>query len=153
MLIKKLAEIEKTVTEEEIQENIKARAIKDVLESRFLNQLVGEFKKIESEEKRVSDIVINARTFSDFKGISLLTLTFKCDVMDLPVGAVAVLWGATLWVHEDIPEWEMRVYGEGDTALKADFPSIAKAKAIKPDGTIIVPKDKVTISIEKNYAK
>jgi hypothetical protein len=127
MIIMSLKDVEEKVTEKEIQEQLRKKAIKKIAETKFLAPLSEEFSRIEKNSVRVSDIVMNSKTFYDFRGLSMVSP--ETEKRCLQEGFFSMIWGAYIWLKvERILDWEVKVYGEGDPSLGVDFPDIIKSK-------------------------
>lgn len=128
MQIKKLSDVKKTVSEQEIQSYLKKKAVEDITEAKFLGLLADEFAKIEQKNIQVTDFVMNADTYSDFRQLKMMDLEMKRN--NLERGLFGYLWGARLWVQTSVPDGEVKLYGEGDEALNRDFPLIVETKKV-----------------------
>lgn len=117
------------VTEEEITEHIRVKAIIEIRQEKYLNNISDLFAKVENAEDdhRVAEIVTNALVFSD---IRKLTERFDSNTHyhTLHMGLMGYLFGARVWVSRRAQNKTLRVFAADHQAdseeLHRDFPEI-----------------------------
>lgn len=130
MKIRSRKEIEHGVSDAEITAQTLKRAKDEITNQRFMEQISAGFAQIESRNTRVTDIVINASTFSGIRASSRDVLDMNTQRRLLDTGLIATLWGADLWVTRECAVDEVKIYGEDDPALGVDFPTIYENKQV-----------------------
>lgn len=91
---------------------------KDLPSNVFLNSISEGFSRLEVEDLRVVDIVMDSETFRDLK---------NCRNMKVKGKTIPYLWGALVWV-KNLPEGKVLLYSSEETRFKKDFPEIFKKK-------------------------
>ena len=117
-----------SVTEQEIQAELRHQAIKSVVDKKLVDQLLAGFQEIEKEEHIVSDIVMNANTFENFRAMHEY-IDYEMNAPRLRQGLFGYLFGARLWVNRELAYGEVRFYREGDPNFGRDFPGLHDASA------------------------
>lgn len=130
--VKSMDEIKKGVTEEDITEYLKNelrnRAVNALVENKFMGALADSFAKIELQNTAVRDMVMNLRTFTDFRKLKYMRGNFEKRVEAIREGLRGMLWGAEIWVVKDLPYGEVRLYEKDE--VNKDYPFITKSKIL-----------------------
>lgn len=121
-VITSMVDLEPQITDEEINEFLKQFAKPKIAKKKILEILASKFAEIEKEEKIVTDIVMNAKTFADFRKFHDEVDTI-CDGNLLKKGLMAFIWGARLWVNKNCLDNVVKIYSD-EKSLKEDFPEL-----------------------------
>ena len=114
-------------TDEEVNKYLRDFAVKKLMYLKVQEILIEAFKEIESQNKKVTDVVMNAYFFSHLRKFPSDIFEPMTDYNLLKKGLMGTLWGsATVWVTRLILDNEIKVYSENDESLKKDFPEIAE---------------------------
>lgn len=126
MIFKKEKLNDNIFTDEEVNKYLRDFAIKNLMYFKVQEILIEAFKEIESQNKKVTGVVMNAYFFSHLRKFPSDIFEPMTDYSLLKKGWMGTLWGATVWVTRLIPDNEIKVYSENDESLKKDFPEIAE---------------------------
>jgi len=114
------------ITPEDIDENLQEKAKVEIAKKQFTNQLLDVYAAIENTEKRVADVVMTPKLFSDFRGV-FTDANFEHNKDRIFKGLMASMWGSNIWVQKEV-SGNLKAYAEEDPSLKKDFPGIAEFK-------------------------
>jgi preprotein translocase subunit SecF len=121
IMIKNQKELQDTITDEEVNVFLKQFAKNELVNKNFLIQITDEFAKIEKQEKKVTDIVMNAVLYADFRKLKEVDPNTSRQL--LMRGLMAYIWEARLWVQKSCSDNEIKLYSDLKS-LKEDFPTI-----------------------------
>ena len=128
--IKTFESCKKNITQKEITAFLQSWAKSQIANQKFASQMLDGFAKIESGDTRVSDIVMTALTYADFRRSLRDYMTVTNKKSELMTGLMCVVFGANLWVNRQAKDHEAKLYEEKSPQLKKDFPAIAKSKKL-----------------------
>jgi hypothetical protein len=97
---------------------------------KFIEPLAENFAKIEISETRVTDVVMNEKSFSEFEFVGTFSIDYVAKKANKDRGHVAYLWGAAVWVENTVKDNEIKIYGEGDPDFVKDFPNVSESRTI-----------------------
>ncbi len=126
-----------------VKENLTKKQIWDLLQNFAINNLAPNFAnkvwlsnladgfaKVETNDKRVSDIVMDPISYAPMRKFGRDVFEPVTQASILKFGLLGMIWGANIWVTNDTKCNEISIYVENDEELKKDFPKIAKSKKI-----------------------
>ena len=116
------------ITDKDLKEAIKQMASEEIIKNRVTGIFLEACRMVEADgqDKRVSDVVMNAQTFSVFRKYCKDMLDVSCLAKELKKGLFGNFIGTRVWVHRDAPE--IRCYRENSTEFGKHFPLLAESK-------------------------
>ena len=114
------------VTQAEIEGFMKEYAIRKIREKKIREPLLDAFAEIETQELRVSDMVVTPRMFSVLRKHCRDCLDINTNKTLLNLGNFGWMWGANIWVDKSANGIEL--YSEGNSKFKEKYPKFFDAK-------------------------
>jgi hypothetical protein len=87
---------------------------------------MGAFKDIEKENKRVSDMILDASTYHILRKYCKYSIDTFTHPKEIRKGLFGVMWGVNLWVNREATG--IICFCENSEELIEQFPSVAEAK-------------------------
>lgn len=123
-----LAVIKEGISEEEINDYLREIAVEAISRNKFLSNILDGFGKVELEGKRVCDVVMSPKFFSDLRIFGRDVIDPITEQKNIIRGHVVSLWGANVWLDKSLEEHDVRFYSDEDSLLQQDFPKIIEFK-------------------------
>jgi len=108
-----------------LSENLKEKTYKEFLDSLIIKKtiksplnsfkpemLADGFAELEKDELRINEIVMDVRSYADFRKFGLNILTPETEIELLKQGIMAHIWGAFIVVKKLIPEHTALILSE-----------------------------------------
>jgi len=116
------------VTDKDLKRAMKQIASKSVIKDRVINLFLDAWKPVEDENRRVTDVVMNAYIYSILRKYGKDMLDVSYLATEIRRGLMGMLYGARVWVCRDATE--IKCYGENSSEFMKQFPLLAKSKRI-----------------------
>lgn len=88
------------------------------------------FSKLEEKEERITEILLNARTYSHFRKLSSDMIDVETSAENIRKGIMAYMWGAVIIVRKVIPENTAILLSESRKAVILQFEKIEEKNLI-----------------------